>query len=42
MANGTAAEPIVFTSMREPVNHVGAVAGTGTPWYASWTTFARN
>lgn len=26
----------------EPVDFIGAVAPTGTPWYLGWTTFARN
>lgn len=25
-----------------PVNYLGAVAPTGTPWYTGWTTFAAN
>ena len=26
----------------EPVDFIGAVAPSGTPWYLGWTTFARN
>ena len=41
LAAGAAATPPndgFFTA----VNYVGAVASTGTPWYAGWTTYARN
>jgi hypothetical protein len=41
LAAGAAATPPndgFFT----PANYIGAVAGSGTPWYAGWTTFARN